>query len=423
MRRYLIALLIFACACGNPDPARPQTKKFGTDSLRVNHQMRIGLTLSNVSAQMIVNNTGAFVTGSSNPSLISIAAVAGQYTAISSGREGTGTMLPMTFWTNGLESARIDTSRQFLVGLSSSDVPPVAGTFYAKNLIAATATTNASAIQLSPDALGTAVLISGHSGSGSDNPFGIVIGSDLVAYWNAGKNFGVGGQSSFGTDAAGVIAIANGTAPTSSPANAVQIYSKDVAGSAEFCVRDEAGNETILSDVQAGGGLSGYASLNSDSLAWAGNNYLQLPASAWLPTLTNGAGDTIVSYMPCRNFRATVDDTMSVDFDTPRTTSVVDSLIVYGAVNQATGDSIGIDAQIRSTATHGVAVNSSAFGAAVEVIRDMGTTANVPARFAIALAANGGRHTIRLWRNSSITNDQSGKVYVITAWIKGKGLR
>ena len=53
--------------------------------------------------------------------------------------------------------------------------------------------------------------------------------------------------TSFGTNAVGVLGIANGTAPTSSPANMVQLYAEDVSGSSELKVRDEAGNVTTLS--------------------------------------------------------------------------------------------------------------------------------------------------------------------------------
>lgn len=59
---------------------------------------------------------------------------------------------------------------------------------------------------------------------------------------NLGINTG-----SFGTNAKGVIALANGTAPSSSPANLVQLYAEDVTSSSELKVRDEAGNVTTLS--------------------------------------------------------------------------------------------------------------------------------------------------------------------------------
>lgn len=65
------------------------------------------------------------------------------------------------------------------------------------------------------------------------------------SYINNG-NVGIG-TTNFGTNASGVIGIANGTAPTSSPADMVQLYAEDVTASSELRVRDEAGNVTTLS--------------------------------------------------------------------------------------------------------------------------------------------------------------------------------
>lgn len=59
-------------------------------------------------------------------------------------------------------------------------------------------------------------------------------------------NMGLGTES-FGTNAYRVFAIANGTAPTTSPANQIQLYAEDVTSSSELKVRDEAGNVTTLS--------------------------------------------------------------------------------------------------------------------------------------------------------------------------------
>ncbi len=55
------------------------------------------------------------------------------------------------------------------------------------------------------------------------------------------------GTASFGTSAAGVVGIANGTAPSSSPANMVQLYAEDVTASSELKVRDEGGTVTVIS--------------------------------------------------------------------------------------------------------------------------------------------------------------------------------
>jgi len=73
---------------------------------------------------------------------------------------------------------------------------------------------------------------------GSNNP-NVIFSSEV-------NNVGIG-TDTFGTNAAKVLAIANGTAPTSSPADMVQLYAEDVSGSSELKVRDEAGNVTVLS--------------------------------------------------------------------------------------------------------------------------------------------------------------------------------
>jgi hypothetical protein len=54
-------------------------------------------------------------------------------------------------------------------------------------------------------------------------------------------NFGVG-QSSFGTNAAKVLALANATAPNTSPENAVQVYAEDQASSSVLKIRNESGD-------------------------------------------------------------------------------------------------------------------------------------------------------------------------------------
>jgi hypothetical protein len=59
-------------------------------------------------------------------------------------------------------------------------------------------------------------------------------------------NIGIGTMN-FGTNASGVIGIANATAPTTAPADMVQLYAKDDAGSSALYVRNEANTETILS--------------------------------------------------------------------------------------------------------------------------------------------------------------------------------
>jgi len=78
------------------------------------------------------------------------------------------------------------------------------------------------------------------------NDTAIQLGASTPAVTIKDGNVGIG-TASFGTNAAGVIGIGNGTAPTSSPADMVQLYARDDAGSSKLYVRNEAGTETVLS--------------------------------------------------------------------------------------------------------------------------------------------------------------------------------
>lgn len=73
------------------------------------------------------------------------------------------------------------------------------------------------------------------------------------------------GTTTFGTSAAGVLGINNGTAPTTSPANMVQLWAEDVAASSELRVRDEGGTVTTLSPHN----FSGIPDGKSEEMAWS----------------------------------------------------------------------------------------------------------------------------------------------------------
>jgi hypothetical protein len=70
--------------------------------------------------------------------------------------------------------------------------------------------------------------------------------------------------TTWGTSAARVISIGNGTAPSTSIVDGIQLYAEDVAASSELKVRDEAGNVTTLSPHNFS--LIGEP---SEDLAWA----------------------------------------------------------------------------------------------------------------------------------------------------------
>ena len=64
----------------------------------------------------------------------------------------------------------------------------------------------------------------------------------LTVYGNLGI-----GTKTFGTSATKTLAMLNGTIPSTSPANAIQLYAEDVSASSELKVRDEATNVSTLS--------------------------------------------------------------------------------------------------------------------------------------------------------------------------------
>ncbi len=77
---------------------------------------------------------------------------------------------------------------------------------------------------------------------------------------------GVGiGATTFGTNAANVLALASSTAPSTSITDGVQLFAVDIAGSHELQVRDEAGNVTTLSPHN----FSLIPDGRSEELAWA----------------------------------------------------------------------------------------------------------------------------------------------------------
>jgi len=75
-------------------------------------------------------------------------------------------------------------------------------------------------------------------------------GTGVTEEWSKivviGGNVGIG-TGVFGTSAQRVLGIGNGTAPSSSPADMVQLWAEDISASSELRVRDEAGNVTTLS--------------------------------------------------------------------------------------------------------------------------------------------------------------------------------
>ncbi len=73
------------------------------------------------------------------------------------------------------------------------------------------------------------------------------------------------GNVAAGTDGTRVLILSNGTVPSTSTADSIQLYSEDVAASSELKVRDEAGNITTLSPHN----FSLIPDGRSEDLAWS----------------------------------------------------------------------------------------------------------------------------------------------------------
>lgn len=101
-------------------------------------------------------------------------------------------------------------------------------------------------------------------------PTGITpTGGNYAFLINAGDtrtngNVLIGGAAA-GTSATLTLALFNGTIPSTSPADGVQLYSEDVAASAELKVRDEAGNITTISPHN----FTGIPDGRSEEMAWS----------------------------------------------------------------------------------------------------------------------------------------------------------
>lgn len=101
-------------------------------------------------------------------------------------------------------------------------------------------------------------------GSVLDNGSAVLNFGTAKMWTSNNSNFGVGSET-FGTSAVNVLGIQNGTAPTTSPVDMVQLYAEDVAASSELKVRDEVGNITVLGPHS----FIGIPEGRSEEMAWA----------------------------------------------------------------------------------------------------------------------------------------------------------
>jgi hypothetical protein len=93
-----------------------------------------------------------------------------------------------------------------------------------------------------PTGNGGDITLATGSGANRNGIFTLSIGGSTAIYVNTNRNIGFGGAASWGTNAQRVIAIANGVAPTTSPAGMGQLYV--LAGALRY--RGSAGNDSLV---------------------------------------------------------------------------------------------------------------------------------------------------------------------------------
>lgn len=148
----------------------------GTERARIQSagNLLVGLAstdLSLVAGTVVSASSLISVTATTNASVGSFAAIASNYVAVSSGKTGSGTYLPLTFWTSNAERLRIEIGGIILSGLTSTDVSVSAGAIVSANsLVSVTASTNATVGSFGAIAGNYVAIASSKTGSGTYQP-------------------------------------------------------------------------------------------------------------------------------------------------------------------------------------------------------------------------------------------------------------
>ena len=160
-------------------------------------------------------------------------------------------------------------------------------------------------------------------------------------------NVGIG-TTTFGTSAAKVLAVASGTAPTTSPADAVQTWVADrqgVAGKAALHMRNEEGQEGPIAFTNLTyRTMAGDGSLGLNEI---GNNYVEVSAAGTItlpavPNIAQGTNGSLVGAVV--TIYSTTAAVISVDPN-------ASDRIVLGGVAQADGAKITSDGTIGASVT------------------------------------------------------------------------
>ncbi len=145
----------------------------------------------------------------------------------------------------------------------------------------------------------------GNVGIGTTNPNSIL---------SVAGNLSIGNVAA-GTSGTRVLVLSNGTIPSTSPADSIQLYSEDVSDSSELKVRDEAGNITTLSPHN----FSLIPEGRSEDLAWSyysqrGNKAVNVDMAKAVRLIEQLSGEQLI-YL--KNLKSGSYDESLPDVETP----------------------------------------------------------------------------------------------------------
>lgn len=224
----------------------------GTEEARFkSNQLVFGGTASDAANGIsLINKEISIVSASSNASSLELSLQGGTQTNIKSDRTGVaGVYLPLSISVNNTEQVRFETDDSTIFGASSTDFTAGNIVSVAKDIVYATAASNAETLILSANAGSYTSIESGKTGSATARP--------LTFRTNSAERMRIrtDGEVQIGTtgtpvsvgNGIGLFLGDNGSDFTDPGTDSAGIYAKSVAGNTELFAIDEAGNTTQLS--------------------------------------------------------------------------------------------------------------------------------------------------------------------------------
>jgi hypothetical protein len=136
----------------------------------------VGFTTSDVfvSPAQVAASAMGIITAGTNASTLYLTSSPGTEMQIVSTRSGTGTLLPIAFYTGGARQMTLNVSGGLLLGFTSSDSPVTAASGVlqaAASVNVVNGTTNSLTITMTVDSINGARMVSSHGGGGTTQPF------------------------------------------------------------------------------------------------------------------------------------------------------------------------------------------------------------------------------------------------------------